>query len=287
VSKGLSVNQSRQMCFDQKSSFFFASIGLYLTYYIRSRTNNTRLAVGVFWFFLMEFLQGLQYFFIDDCDNWWNKALTLVGFIHICYQPYFTHIINSALTKNPKYLEQYNVVLRLCLVGGTMLLARYFISEFWPGYTHSTPLITDFTDWKKTTPLPGSHRNTEWLRGEELCTYKGKYHLAWSVPMSDVSYWVPSSAIHSFLMFAPFFVMKSNMIIQGIFLWLAGPYLASWITPNLMEQASIWCFFSIGQIGIMLFLIRETLILNWGKQKVESSSSSLHVIHKEKVLKTA
>lgn len=56
--------------------------------------------------------------------------------------------------------------------------------------------------------------------------------------MSDVSYYVPSAAIHSFLMFAPFFVMKSNMIIQGFFLWLAGPYLAAWISPNLMEQGT-------------------------------------------------
>ncbi len=45
---------------------------------------------------------------------------------------------------------------------------------------------------------------------------------------------------------------QKNMVIQGIFLWLAGPYLASMITPNLMEQASIWCFFSIAQIGIMV-----------------------------------
>jgi hypothetical protein len=34
-----------------------------------------------------------------------------------------------------------------------------------------------------------------------------------------------------------------------------------------MEQASIWCFFSIAQISIMLFCIRETLIINWGRNK--------------------
>jgi len=85
--------------------------------------------------------------------------------------------------------------------------------------------------------------------------------------MYDVSYWSPSAAIHSFMMFAPFFVMKKNMIIQGIFLWAFGPLLASFITPNLQEQASIWCFFSIAQIGIMLFLIREQLILGWGRKK--------------------
>ena len=57
-----------------------------------------------------------------------SQVLTLVGYLHICYQPYFTHIINSALTKNPKMLRMYIPILRLCLVGGTMLFARYFFS---------------------------------------------------------------------------------------------------------------------------------------------------------------
>merc|ERR1712000_663746 len=56
-----------------------------------------------------------------------------------------------------------------------------------------------------------------------------------------------------------------GMVLQGIFLFVFGPGLASWISPNLMEQASIWCFFSIAQISIMLFLIRETLVIHWGK----------------------
>lgn len=270
------------MCFDQKSSFFFSAVGLFLTYYIHTRTNNTRLAIGVFWFFLMEFLQGFQFFFINDCDNWWNRALTLVGYIHICYQPFFTHIINSALTKNPKYLEQYNIVLRLCLLGGTMMLGRYFLAEYVPGYQPAQQIASAYTEWKALPVANNAVVATEWLRSDtnQLCTFRGKYHLAWAVPMADVTYWIPSAAIHSFMMFAPFFVMKSNMIIQGFFLWLAGPYLASWITPNLMEQASIWCFFSITQIGIMLFLIRETLILNWGRDNVKSgTTSSLHASH--------
>jgi hypothetical protein len=52
----------------------------------------------------------------------------------------------------------------------------------------------------------------------------------------------------------------------GVFLWLAGPFFASWLTPNLMEQASIWCFFSIAQIAIMLFIIREHLVKTWGRK---------------------
>ena len=42
-------------------------------------------------------------------------------------------------------------------------------------------------------------------------------------------------------MFAPFFALyeKRGMVIQGVFLFAFGPYLAGLITPNLMEQASI------------------------------------------------
>jgi len=160
-----------------------------------------------------------------------------------------------------------------------MLFLRYVFAEY------STTLISsDFTDFLGIAPAEGSCRTTEWLRGEQLCTFNGRYHLAWSVPMYDPTYWSPSAAIHSFLMFGPFFIMKRNMIIQGkrnfvilvicsqrnlfqgVFLWLAGPYLASWITDNLMEQASIWCFFSIAQIAIMLFIIRDQLILSFGKK---------------------
>jgi hypothetical protein len=85
--------------------------------------------------------------------------------------------------------------------------------------------------------------------GEKLCTFNGKYHLAWSVPMADPSYFMPSAQIHAFMMFAPFLAMweKRGMLIQGTFLLLTGPVMAAAITPNLMEQASIWCFFSIMQ----------------------------------------
>ena len=67
--------------------------------------------------------------------------------------------------------------------------------------------------------------------------------------MADPSYFMPSAQIHAFRMFAPFLAMweKRGMLIQGTFLLLTGPVMAAAITPNLMEQASIWCFFSIMQ----------------------------------------
>jgi len=242
------------MCFSFEMSATFAALGLFCSWWIYSRTSNTGLASGVFFFFTMELLQAVQYLFIADslespvCDTFMNKFLTVLGFLHICLQPYFTHVINASLTKNEKYLDRYQVIKRLALIGGGMLFTRFLLSYQWE------------------TTL-GSQQSTEWLRGNKLCTYRGNYHLAWSVPMADPTYVIPGAAIHSFMMFAPFFALyeKKGMVIQGAFLFAFGPYMASWITPNLMEQASVWCFFSIAQIAIMLFCIRETLVINWGR----------------------
>jgi len=242
----------------------FAALGLFATWWVYTRTSNTELASGIFFFFTMEFLQAIQYIFIatglDDpaCDTPINRILTLLGFLHICLQPYFCHVINASLTKSEKYRDRYVVIKRLCLIGGFLLFIRHFLAY--------VPHLNVMNLGE------GGMASTEWLRGETLCTFKTKtmVHLGWSVPMADPSYFVMGAGIHSFLMFAPFFALyeKKGMVLQGCFLFFFGPVLAAMISDNLMEQASIWCFFSIAQISIMLFLIRETLIVHWGRGNI-------------------
>jgi len=269
------------MCFDQKSSFAFAGMGLFCAWWIHSKTKNAELASGVFFFFTMEFLQGLQYFVIAEdlndslCSNIINQVLTMLGMLHICLQPYYCHVINASLTKSKTYKSKYDTIKRLCLIGGAFLFFRHLLAML------DIHKIFDITKLPMTTnnmdvSFPNgavTGKSTEWLRGEKLCTFKGKYHLAWSVPMADPSYFVPGAFIHSFLMYAPFFALyeKKGMIIQGLFLFVTGPMLAGYITPNLMEQASVWCFFSISQICSMLFLIREKLIIHWGRESKDAS----------------
>lgn len=259
------------MCFSFGMSTTFAVIGLALAIWIHIKTSNRLLAIGVFYFFSMEALQAVQYLFLATsltdsvCSTMINKVLTILGFAHICFQPYFCHIMNEALSMKPnpkntpehnnklyKYHYQYMVIKRLCIIGGVLMFLR------WP--------MSYFAGWN-TVQVP----NVEWLRGTTVCTFKTQsmWHLGWSVPMADGTYNVQGTGIHSFLMFAPFFALyeKRGMMLQGLVLYLSGPFMASLFTSNMMEQASIWCFFSIAQITIMLFLIRETLIVNWGTAK--------------------
>jgi len=230
--------------------------GLGLSIYVWKNWKNAQLASGIFFFFLMEMLQSIQYFFIDQCDNRINQALTAAGYLHICLQPYFTHVINSSLTRSERLLSQYSVVKKLCLLGGVLLWIRFMMSPW-----------TNF-------PVSDQCPSSEWLRGERLCTYRGTYHLAWSVPLYEATYFSMGVGVHSFLMFAPFFVLKSQMWVQGIFLAASGPILASYITPNLQEQASIWCFFSIFQIGSMVWLIRQFVVLPQHAKELKDAQSN-------------
>ncbi|KAL0478691.1 hypothetical protein AKO1_008289 [Acrasis kona] len=258
------------MCFSMEMSAAFAALGLYVSWWVWSKTSNAELARGIFFFFTMEFLQAIQYIFIAPsldsplCDRPINKVLTIIGYCHICLQPYFTHSINASLVINQRYLDKYQIIKRLSLIGGAMLFFRFLLSYAWP------------------TTL-GNQPSTEWLRGSTICTFRGDYHLAWSVPMADPTYIIPGAAIHSFCMFAPFIALyeKKGMLIEGALLFLTGPVAAGFVTNNLMEQASIWCFFSMAQIGVMIYFINDRLVLIWGREGSLLSKKNLKTINFE------
>ena len=113
-----------------------------------------------------------------------------------------THTSSHTMHIHPS-IDRYRIIKRLCLIGGFLLFIRYFLS---------------FVPALNTMDLR-SQPSTEWLRGNNLCTFKtsSMVHLGWSVPMADPSYYVMGASIHSFLMFAPFFALyeKKGMILQG------------------------------------------------------------------------
>jgi hypothetical protein len=76
----------------------FAAMGLALSFGILIKTKNYQLFLGALFFFSMELLQAIQYLFIAEninspiCNTQANKILTLLGYLHICLQPYFCHV---------------------------------------------------------------------------------------------------------------------------------------------------------------------------------------------------
>jgi hypothetical protein len=176
---------------------------------------------------------------LDDCDSKINQILTVIGFLHICFQPYFTHTFSGAFVTNPAKVAQFKVIKNLALVMGCMMFSRWILFS---APEHNLKCA-----------------NTEWLRGDRACTFRGNYHLAWSMPLHAPTYFMPSNNIHFFMMFAPYIALGREMWLHGFILFATGPLLSSIITPNLYEQASIWCFFSIGQVCLAVFMLYTSL----------------------------
>ena len=177
------------MCFSGTMSFSFAACGVLVAIIAwlklsalggSARSGAPRFVIGVLYFVLMEALQGVQYWYIDEIDakgrscSARNARLTIVGFAHICFQPYFTHLMLGAFY-HPKGTRgiQNAFTLRLCLLAGFAFFMRYVLA------VHIQP--------SSYIPLPEGCPNTEWIRAsstspagtDSSCTYQGRYHLAW------------------------------------------------------------------------------------------------------------
>jgi hypothetical protein len=183
----------------------------------------------------MEALQFFQFYHINECGNPINYWLTVAGFVHICFQPFFTHLMNFSVVRSKRKQNYGTIIKRLAIIQGFYMFSRWI-----------------FVD---TETYDTGCASMDWINGEEVCTYLGNYHLAWKLPLRNATYFWPTNNTHFFMMFAPFLAMGPMFWIPGAVLFGSGPYLASLISDNLHEQASIWCFFSIAQICLLVLYV--------------------------------
>jgi hypothetical protein len=99
------------------------------------------------------------------------------------------------------------------------------------------------------------------LCGENLCTVRGEWHIAWLLPANGIGNSMAHQAYfgHGFLAYPimAFFVPSLYGSWRFVlFSWAAGPMLASWTTSNINEWPAVWCLFSI---GLVLAIIKTPL----------------------------
>jgi len=159
-------------------------------------------------------------------------------------RPYFTNLYFQSFRPAtgkalPGEETTWRVVGRLCLAQCALGLWRLVLS---PGMgVDGVP--ADLTPWYD--------RSRDWLEGRKLCSYRGSLHLAWSLPLAQPTYFVPGLGLHCFMMFAPILAIGGIRELDGCaFLFVSGPLLATWLTANRHEAASIWCFFSTLQCAL-------------------------------------
>jgi len=235
----------------------FAFSGLVMAFISRRAGHPTRVQIPILYFATMELLQTVQYMYLavpeDDyamCKSPINQYLTVAGFVHIIFQPYFCNMAVTATsrTRHVRYRFENDMISKLCLVFAVWCLVRYGLAIYSDEYYQRPTEDCPNYEWVRDGYDAHIRWSTPNLPGHS-CTFESNTptkHLGWALPLVPASYFLPGVSLHSFLMFVPSLVSKRH-IFTGVMNVTTGPLLAAALTASLSEQASVWCFFSMFQ----------------------------------------
>lgn len=230
------------MCWSGEASFGLAAVGFTATAYAAYKRESPLLWTPLAYFSGMELLQAFTYSVIDQCALPSNQIATMLGYLHICFQPFFGCML--ALYFVPENVRRAAMPWAIAVAGAS---AAFMILQVYP------------FEWAGTC-RPGRS-----LCGPALCSVSGNWHIAWEVPLNALgeinSSWVNGNLLlrgplgHGFLtymiaMFVVPLVFGSWRIV--LYHLAMGPLLARLLTDNPNEVPAVWCLLSIGFLLIVV-----------------------------------
>lgn len=246
------------MCWNGQASATLATVGFLSTSYVAIKGEDKSLWIPLGYFSLMEMLQAATYTVIDQCGLPLNQVLTLLGALHIAFQPFFLNMFSMHFIPSAVKAKISPWVYFLCSVGSLMLLIKLY------------PFAWAGTCNVGYEPFCGAH----------ICSVSGNWHIAWQAPLNNV---IPWANLGYYL---PVFVLP---ILYGswrftLYHIVVGPSLARLLTDNINEWPAIWCLLSIGMLLVVIKTpLRQLLYVNdwwlWGQadeEAVPSVSSNSH-----------
>lgn len=221
------------MCWSLEASAGLAAAGGAATIYAARKKVPKELWIPLGYFTAMEALQAVQYIVVDLCGLPANQILTIVGYIHIAFQPFFINML--AMYFIPVHIRQKIAPYVYALCGAA-----------------AVSMLVQLIPFSATgSCIPGSM-----LCSEHLCTVSGVWHIAWDIPLNGM-YNVFNTLFHVSMpgyvlvgLILPFIYGSWKFNAYQIFF---GLFLAMQLTDNPNEAAAVWCLLSIGIVILVLF----------------------------------
>jgi len=237
------------MCWSGEASATLATIGLTSTAYIAYKGEDKALWMPLGYFALMELLQAITYTVIDQCGLPLNQVLTLLGSLHITFQPFFLNAMSMHFIPDKVREKISPFVYSLCFLGSILLLIKIYPMQ-WAG---------------------SCNVGREPFCDEHLCSVSGNWHIAWGAPLNGIPWLTLGYFIPVFLV--PIIYGSWKFTLYHI---LAGPVLSRILTNNINEWPAVWCLLSIGLSLIVIKTpIRQLLYNNnwlfWDNRESELS----------------
>ncbi len=224
------------MCWSGEASAVLATAGLATTIYAAYKKEPMPLWISLGYFSLMELLQAYTYLVIDQCHLPANQIATLLGYLHIAFQPFFINAVSLYFIPQSVARRLYFVVYTLCFVNAIIMIVQLY------------PF-----DWA------GSCEIGRALCGAKLCSVSGNWHIAWDIPVNnignvfhDVGIPVIEDGFLSYVIVGFWLPILYGSWRVTLYHYLMGPMTASLLTDNINEWPAVWCLLSIGLLMIAL-----------------------------------
>lgn len=231
------------MCWSGEASTVLAAVGLSSTAYFYYKKEPAPLCAALGFFSLMEALQAYTYTVIDQCDNPANQVATLLGYIHIAFQPIFVNAVSMYFVPD-KVREKIIVPVYLfCLFATVCLLIRIYPFDWAPLCYEVKTKILFLQDYIDSFNMP--------FCGKRICSTSGSWHIAWEIPASANLVLFDMYAVAIFVL--PILYGSWKVTFYHL---ITGPLLAYLSTGNANEWAAVWCLYSI---GLILLLVKSPL----------------------------
>uniref|UniRef100_A0A6C0IEZ5 Uncharacterized protein n=1 Tax=viral metagenome TaxID=1070528 RepID=A0A6C0IEZ5_9ZZZZ len=216
------------MCYNSEMSFIFAAIGSIVIMYIyfsQNKIKDTGIQYILIFYTLMEILQGIQYFYINQCSNIWNKILTEIAYVLVILQPL---IWNVYYFSNSNFCDK------------NIFITAIWFSIVWITVNVLSRLLYDKNIFNNMTKL------NSFFASNKVCTKQKKSHLYWEWPSAN--FYDFNANFFSYLMiwFIPALIstkFRSTSIIVIISALLAGA--ASIYANEGITFTALWCYVSV------------------------------------------
>ncbi len=238
------------MCWSGEASAVLAATGLASTVWFYRKGESGALCLALAYFSLMELLQAYTYTVIDQCLNPNNQVATLLGYMHIAFQPFFINAVMLYFVPEPVRRRIAVAVYLLCFLASIIFMMRIYPFA-WSSFCYD----------RDVQFLPGTHLKFSMpFCGPEICSTSGQWHIAWAIPASGSIAMANSYIYAAFVL--PLLYGSWKVVLYHL---VSGPLIAYLTTNNMNEWAAVWCLYSIGLLLLIIKTpIRQYLYVdNW------------------------
>lgn len=228
------------MCYSANMSYTLFTLGAVITSYLfikNPKLPYNHVPIILLFYTLMELLQGIQYKYVNDCDNKMNKLLTEIAYIFVIVQPFMWNVffyLNSTTCDKQVFLVGISMAICWMLVN---ILARIM-------YTPDAALI----------------RYQSVFAGKEVCTKKNASHLFWEWTFANFEELNANFLLYLLIWFIPALVTARHRLSSIILILSAcvGVFM-TYKAGEIQIFTAAWCYISV---PIVLCVIIADIILN-------------------------